>query len=86
MITTPAYYGGWCETVGSVRPTSGAGPAVQLALSIKNIPTGPGDALNIQGVYTNGATLYNIQDYLAGSAGANTICSGTGLPGRLPER
>ena len=33
---------------------------MQLALSIKNIPTGPGDTINIQGVYTNGASRYNI--------------------------
>jgi Porin subfamily len=51
-----------------------------LALSIKNIPTGPGDTINIQGVYTNGATRYNIQD-LAAAAGANTVYSSTGLVG-----
>ncbi len=56
------------------------GWAGQLALSIKNIPTGPGDTLNIQGVYTDGATRYNIQD-LAGSAGANTIYGGTNVAG-----
>ena len=55
----------------TARPKRPAGPydkwgyAVQLALSIKNIPTGPGDTINVQGVYTNGATRYNIQD-LAG--------------------
>ena len=40
-----------------------------MAVAIKNIPTGPGDVINIQGVYTNGATRYNIQD-LAAAAGA----------------
>jgi hypothetical protein len=35
------------------------GWAAQLALSIKNIPTGPGDVINIQGAYTNGASRYN---------------------------
>ncbi|PAY07911.1 porin [Bradyrhizobium sp. UFLA03-84] len=72
-----AYYGG-TELTG--HPDDKWGWAGQLALSIKNIPTGPGDTINLQGVYTNGATRYNIQD-LAGSAGANTIYGGTGLAG-----
>jgi hypothetical protein len=70
-----AYYGA-TEITG--HPDDRWGWAGQLGLSIKNIPTGPGDTINIQGVYTNGATRYNIQD-LAGSAGANTIYSGTSL-------
>ncbi len=49
-----------------------------MALSIKNIPTGPGDTINVQGVYTDGATRYNIQD-LAGGAGANTIYGGSNV-------
>ncbi|MCC8935386.1 MULTISPECIES: porin [Bradyrhizobium] len=72
-----AYYGG-TELTG--HPDDKWGWAGQLALSIKNIPTGPGDTINVQGVYTDGATRYNIQD-LAGGAGANTIYSGTGVPG-----
>jgi len=72
-----AYYGG-TELTG--HPDDKWGWAGQLALSIKNIPTGPGDTINLQGVYTNGATRYNIQD-LAGSAGANTIFGGTNVPG-----
>ncbi|WP_407165814.1 porin [Bradyrhizobium sp. ORS 111] len=72
-----AYYGG-TELTG--HPDDKWGWAGQLALSIKNIPTGPGDTINLQGVYTDGATRYNIQD-LAGSAGANTIFGGTGIPG-----
>jgi hypothetical protein len=70
-----AYYGA-TEITG--HPDDKVGWAAQLALGIKNIPTGPGDTINVQGVYTNGATRYNIQD-LAGSAGANTIYSGTSL-------
>jgi hypothetical protein len=70
-----AYYGG-TELTG--HPDDKVGWAAQLALGLKNIPTGPGDTINVQGVYTNGATRYNIQD-LAASAGANTIYSGTGL-------
>ena len=72
-----AYYGG---TELSGHPDDKWGWAGQLALSIKNIPTGPGDTINVQGVYTNGATRYNISE-LAGSAGANTIFGGTGLAG-----
>lgn len=72
-----AYYGG-SELTG--HPDDKWGWAGQLALSIKNIPTGVGDSINIQGVYTNGATRYNIQD-LASSAGSNTIYGGTNISG-----
>ena len=72
-----AYYG---ATEPTGHPDDRWGWAAQLALSIKNVPTGPGDVINVQGVYTNGATRYNIQDLAAG-AGANTIYSGTGLAG-----
>ncbi|WP_061026973.1 porin [Bradyrhizobium sp. CCH5-F6] len=64
----------------SGRASDKWGWAGQLALSIKNIPTGAGDTINVQGVYTNGATRYNIQD-LAGGAGAWTTYSGTGVAG-----
>ena len=47
---------------------------------VQDPDTGVGDVLNIQFVYTDGATRYNIQD-LAGSAGANTIYGSTSLPG-----
>src|SRR4051794_39404458 len=72
-----AYYGG-TELTG--HPDDRWGWAAQLALSIKNIPTGPGDTINVQGVYTNGATRYNIQD-LGAAAGANQIYGGTSLVG-----
>ena len=72
-----AYYGA-TELTG--HPDDRWGFAVQGALSLKTPMTGPGDVLNIQGVYKDGATRYNIQD-LAASAGANTIYSGTGLAG-----
>jgi len=58
------YYGA-NEATG--HPDDKWGWAVQLALSIKNIPTGAGDTINIQGVYTDGATRYNFQN-LAGSS------------------
>jgi hypothetical protein len=72
-----AYYGA-TELTG--HPDDKWGFAVQGALSIKNIPTGPGDTLNVQAVYTDGATRYNIQNLAAGY-GANAIYSGTGLAG-----
>jgi hypothetical protein len=64
----------------AAAPDDKVGYAAQLALSVKNIPTGPGDTINVQGVYTHGATRYNIQD-LAGAAGANAIYGSTGIPG-----
>ncbi|MCK1686853.1 porin [Bradyrhizobium sp. 145] len=54
------YYGA-DETTG--HPGDKWGWAGQLALSIKNIPTGAGDTINVQGVYTNGATGYNFHPY-----------------------
>ena len=57
-----SYYGATStglETSG--HPGDKWGWAVQGALSIKNIPTGPGDTLNVQAVYTDGASRYNFQ-------------------------
>jgi hypothetical protein len=59
-----AYYG---ATEFSGHPDDKWGWAAQVALSIKNIPTGPGDTINMQAVYTDGATRYNFQN-LAGSS------------------
>jgi hypothetical protein len=59
-----AYYG---ATEDTGHPDDKWGWAAQLSLSIKNIPTGAGDTVNIQGVYTDGATRYNFQN-LAGSS------------------
>jgi hypothetical protein len=59
-----AYYG---VTETSGHPEDKWGWAAQLALSIKNIPTGPGDTINIQGVYTDGASRYNFNS-LAGTS------------------
>jgi len=55
-----AYYGA-SEVTGN--PSDKWGWAGQLALSIKNVPTGPGDTINIQGVYTSGASRYNFDSY-----------------------
>ncbi|MBR0700337.1 porin [Bradyrhizobium diazoefficiens] len=59
-----AYYGA-NEVTG--HPDDKWGWAVQLALSIKNIPTGAGDVINISGVYTDGASRYNFQNLAGGS-------------------
>lgn len=70
-----AYYGA-SELTG--HPDNKWGWAAQLGLSIKNIPTGAGDSINVSGVYTNGASRYNFQPY------ANTsfaMYGGTGLAG-----
>ncbi|WP_407193111.1 porin [Bradyrhizobium sp. STM 3566] len=69
------YYGAE-ETTG--HPSDKWGWAGQLALSIKNIPTGAGDTINVQGVYTNGATGYNFQPYAPYTF---AMYSGTGVPG-----
>ncbi|OCK57451.1 porin [Bradyrhizobium sp. LMTR 3] len=70
-----AYYGA-SEVTG--HPDDKWGWAGQLALSIKNIPTGPGDTINVEGVYTNGASRYNFQSYLSSTY---AMYGGTGLAG-----
>ncbi len=61
------------------------GWAAQLALSIKNIPTGAGDVINIQGVYTEGASRYNFQSLAATTysmfGGSNTAYQSIGFAG-----
>lgn len=59
-LNTPGYYG---ATEISGHPDDKWGWAAQLGLSIKNIPTGAGDTINLQGVYTDGATRYNLQPF-----------------------
>lgn len=71
-----AGYYGIDETTG--HPNDKWGWAGQLGLSIKNIPTGPGDTINVQGVYTNGATAYNFHPY---TSFTYAMYGGTGLPG-----
>lgn len=69
------YYG---ATEADGHPSDKWGWAGQLALSIKNIPTGAGDTINVSGAYTNGASRYNFND-LMGTAYA--MYGGTGLAG-----
>ena len=70
-----AYYG---ATEPSGHPDDKWGWAIQAGLSIKNIPTGPGDVINLQAVYTDGASKYNFQNLFPQ---AFAIYGGTGLPG-----
>lgn len=70
-----AYYGA-SELTGYAGDKWGW--AGQLALSIKNIPTGAGDSINMQGVYTNGASRYNFQPYVSTTY---AMYGGTGLAG-----
>ncbi|MGY8682528.1 porin [Bradyrhizobium sp. UFLA05-153] len=72
---TPGYYG-TNESTGS--PGTKFGWAVQGSLSIKNIPTGPGDSINLQAVYTDGATRYNFQSLFPTTV---AMFGGTGVPG-----
>ena len=56
-----SYYGP-AETSG--HPDDKWGFAVQGALSIKNIPTGAGDVINLQAVYTDGASRYTFNSLM----------------------
>lgn len=70
-----AYYGA-SELTG--HPDDKWGWAGQLALSIKNIPTGAADSINMTAVYTNGASRYNFQDFMGTTF---AMYGGTGLAG-----
>jgi hypothetical protein len=69
-------YYGTTELTG--RPDDKWGWAAQLALQIKNIPTGAGDNVILQGVYTDGASRYNFQTLASTSY---SMFGGTNLPG-----
>lgn len=69
------YYGA-SEVTG--YPGDKWGWAGQLSLSIKNIPSGPGDTINMSAVYTNGASRYNFQSY---ESNVFAMYGGTNLPG-----
>jgi hypothetical protein len=71
--THVAYYGP-VETTG--HPGDKWGFAVQGALSIKNIPTGPGDTLNIQAIYTDGASKYNFNSLMGSTY---SVYGGSGI-------
>ncbi|AVT76488.1 putative Omp2b porin [Rhodopseudomonas palustris] len=69
--------GGATETFG--HPSDTWGYAVQAALSLKNLPTGPGDSINLTASYANGASRY-----VVGGVSPNNFAlygySGTSLP------
>jgi hypothetical protein len=76
-----AYYG--TAATGALGEANGHpadkwGFAIQAGLSIKNIPTGPGDTINMNAVYTDGATKYNFQSLMPSSY---AIYGGTNLAG-----
>ena len=70
-----AYYG---ATEPTGHPDDKWGWAVQAGLQFKNLPTGAGDVVNMQAVYTDGATRYNLQSLAAVSY---SMFGGTNLPG-----
>ena len=71
-----AYYVPGVETAG--HPEDKWGWAVQGALQIKNIPTGAGDTINLQAVYTDGATRYNLSSLVPQNF---AMFGGTNAPG-----
>ena len=71
-VGTVATSGG--ETTG--HPDDKWGWAAQLAASFNTPMLGAGDVVNVSGVYTDGATRYNIQD-LAAATGAATVFGST---------
>lgn len=70
-----AYYG---ATEVSGYPSDKWGWAAQLGLSIKNLPTGRGDTINLTGVYANGASRYVQNDFMSTTF---AMYGGTGLAG-----
>ena len=59
-------------------PSDKWGWAVQGAVQFKNLMTGPGDTINFQAVYTDGATRYNFQSLAPQSF---AMFGGSGIPG-----
>ena len=70
-----SYYG---TTEPTGHPGDKWGFAVQAALSIKKIPTGPGDTLNVQAVYTDSASRYNFQTFVPTTY---ALYGGSNIPG-----
>ena len=70
------YYNLANETSG--HPNDKWGWAAQLSLSIKNLPTGPRDVINVQGAYASGASRYVFQSLAAQNY---AMFGGTGIPG-----
>jgi len=73
----PTYYTNTNESSG--HPSDKWGWAVQAGLSIKNIPTGPGDSINLQAVYADG-DIHAVFGNVAWSQ-QWSMYSGTGVAG-----
>jgi hypothetical protein len=73
----------------SGHPNDAYGFAVQASLSLKNIPTGAGDSINLDAVFSNGATRYviggvspnNFAMYSGSSVAYQSIGIGTSTDG-----
>ncbi|WP_420131896.1 porin [Rhodopseudomonas sp.] len=83
-----SYYNAGLETSG--HPDDKWGYAVLAALSLKNLPTGPGDSINLDATYADGAIRYviggtspnNFSMYGNGAIGAyQTIAIGSAVDG-----
>jgi len=72
------YYSGYTGPLGELagHPDDKWGWAGQLALSVLTPFLGAGDVINVQGVYTNGASRYNLQDLSCCGVVANYGTSG----------
>jgi hypothetical protein len=73
-----SYYNPALETSG--HPDDTWGYAVLAGLSLKNLPTGPGDTINFDATYSNGASTYVIGGTTS-AAGGFSIMSSSSLPG-----
>ena len=71
-----SYYNPALETSG--HPSDVWGFAGMLALSIKNIPTGPGDTVNMDATFANGASRYIINSLQPNFL---SMYGGTSVPG-----
>jgi hypothetical protein len=80
------YYSGYTGALGEFagHPDDKWGWAGQLALSVLLPMIAKGDVINVQGVYTNGASRYNIQDLAGPAVWANY--GNSGLAGAMRER
>jgi len=82
FVSVPCGVPGVVTNVGteySGHPDDLWGWAVAAGFTAKNIPTGVGDTINAQAVYTHGATRYNIQD-LANQYGAVSLFGSSSNP------
>ena len=73
-----SYYDQTRETSG--HPEDAWGYAVLGALSLKDLPTGKGDTVSVDGTYANGATRYVISGTTS-AAGGFSMFGNTSLPG-----